>query len=151
MLGLGIMGAAAGGLMSAAQCQQQAQMQGYGQQMAQLQNAYAGMYSAEAELVRAREKQQIEIEKMKALAKAYQDEMVKPGGIIVTDGPPQNGKFITKEVEVMGEKEVLPDINLVRVLKWGVVLLVALALGKKVWNTFGSKITEKLHKEMELL
>lgn len=53
-----------------------------------------------------------------------------------------------KETTV-NEKELLPDISLTRVLKWAVVLLVAMALGSKVWEKFGAKVTAQLHKAIE--
>lgn len=54
-----------------------------------------------------------------------------------------------KEPEVSAPNEVLPDISLTRVLKWAVVLLIALALGKKVWNQFGEKITNQVNKALD--
>lgn len=49
-----------------------------------------------------------------------------------------------QETTVANEKEILPDISLTRVLKWGVVLIIAMALGKKVWATVGKQVTERL-------
>lgn len=50
----------------------------------------------------------------------------------------------TEETTVSTDKEILPDISIVRVLKWGVVLLIAMFLGKRVWETFGHKIAERV-------
>lgn len=44
--------------------------------------------------------------------------------------------------------EVLPDISLTRVFKWALVLLVAMGLGKRVWEMFGDKVTANLHKAL---
>lgn len=47
------------------------------------------------------------------------------------------------------EKDVIPDISVTRVLKWAVVLLIAMALGKKVWGLFGDKISKQLSQALD--
>lgn len=44
--------------------------------------------------------------------------------------------------------EVLPDISLTRVFKWAIVLVIAMALGRRVWEMFGPKITAQLDKTL---
>lgn len=61
-----------------------------------------------------------------------------PAKIIQTSG--------SKKVD---NKELLPDISLARVIKWGIVLLIAMGLGKKVWAMFGDKLTAKLHTALD--
>lgn len=46
------------------------------------------------------------------------------------------------------ENEVLPDISLTRVFKWALVLLIAMGLGRRVWDMFGDKLTANLHKAL---
>lgn len=66
-----------------------------------------------------------------------------PGG-----GSPSASTFVPskpdKELEV--NSETIPDVSITRVFKWALVLLVAMALGKKVWGLFGDKLTAQLHK-----
>jgi hypothetical protein len=52
---------------------------------------------------------------------------------------------LPKETDtVTNDKDVLPDISLTRVLKWAIVLIVAMGLGKRVWDMFGNKISSQL-------
>jgi hypothetical protein len=54
-----------------------------------------------------------------------------------------------KEIEVTTEgKDTVPDVSLTRVFKWAVVLIVAMFLGKKVWELFGDKVTKQLSKAL---
>lgn len=46
------------------------------------------------------------------------------------------------------DNEAIPDVSLTRVLKWAVVLVVAMGLGKKFWEMFGQKITSNLHRSL---
>lgn len=55
----------------------------------------------------------------------------------------------TKEPDVATNDSLIPDISLARVLKWAVVLLIAMALGRKVWDQFGDKITKQMHKALD--
>ena len=54
---------------------------------------------------------------------------------------------LVKEIKV--KDEILPDISLTRVFKWAIVLVVGMALGKRVWSMFGEKITNNLNKALE--
>lgn len=53
------------------------------------------------------------------------------------------------ETTMANEKELLPDISIVRVLKWAVVLFIAMGLGKRVWDTFGHKIAAKIESQLK--
>lgn len=62
--------------------------------------------------------------------------------------PIQEAKLQEEEI-VSNSNDILPDISLTRVFKWAIVLLVAMALGHKIWNQFGDKITKQMHKALE--
>lgn len=42
--------------------------------------------------------------------------------------------------------EAIPDVSLTRVLKWAIVLMIAMALGERFWKQFGPRIADNLHK-----
>lgn len=46
------------------------------------------------------------------------------------------------------DNDIIPDISLSRVFKWAVVLIVVMFLGKRVWDMFGDKVTQQLHKAL---
>lgn len=71
----------------------------------------------------------------------YGDKQIKPGKVFYAD---KYEPLPKQETTVANEKEILPDISITRVLKWGVVLLIAMFLGKRVWENFGGKITERI-------
>jgi hypothetical protein len=52
-------------------------------------------------------------------------------------------------IERMNTNELVPDISVTRVIKWAIVLLIAMALGRKVWNQFGEKITNGMNKALD--
>ena len=60
----------------------------------------------------------------------------------------QTGQLKVAKVEEVkvADIQTIPDVSLTRVLKWAVVLLVAMGLGKRVWALFGDKITAQVHK-----
>jgi hypothetical protein len=39
-------------------------------------------------------------------------------------------------------EQMIPDVSLSRVFKWAIVLVIAMALGRRVWDMFGDKITK---------
>jgi hypothetical protein len=51
----------------------------------------------------------------------------------------------TKETKVE-EKEILPDVSLTRVFKWALIVLVAVALGEKIWSKLGPQLTDNFCK-----
>jgi hypothetical protein len=52
----------------------------------------------------------------------------------------------TKETKVEGERELLPDVSLTRVFKWALIVLVAIALGEKIWSKLGPGLTDNFCK-----
>lgn len=58
-------------------------------------------------------------------------------------------EYTRQKMNNMGcDNEVIPDISLTRVFKWAIVILIALALGERIWKIFGPKLTEQMHKAL---
>ena len=48
--------------------------------------------------------------------------------------------------EKVENKELLPDVSLTRVFKWALIVLVAVALGEKIWSKLGPSLTDNFCK-----
>ena len=53
-------------------------------------------------------------------------------------------KHVMEQTNV--SNDVIPDVSLSRVFKWAVVLVIAMALGERVWKMFGPKISAQINK-----
>ena len=54
----------------------------------------------------------------------------------------------SKETDMTDKCDAIPDISLTRVFKWAVVLLIAMALGRRVWDMFGDRLTAQMQKAL---
>jgi len=151
------LGQLAGGLNSGLYCsdsaQQQAQMQNMYSQQAQLRNAYASYKGNSIERCYADNTYRMNVVGVGLVKVPYEQAQTK-GEQAFEDALNQalrgrvqvEVRVPPKLEEVKVTSETIPDVSLTRVLKWAIVLVVAMGLGKKVWSMFGDKITAQVHK-----
>ena len=96
-----------------------------GQQGMQQSNAYnryvSGWQDPNIPLTNNVEQAKLAVERLKAQQTAAKDEKVE-------------------------NKELLPDVSLTRVFKWALIVLVAVALGEKIWSKLGPSLTDNFCK-----
>lgn len=89
-------------------------------------------------------------EQMGAQQAAYQQQLMGQQAAALQNEALRGNALIDKlKRKRKMDNEAIPDVSLVRVAKWVIVLFLAMALGNRFWALFGDKIVGKVHQALD--